>query len=193
MDFKYDVINKITNAFQAESPLVGSHTLAACDYYDEWRWFPEDGDLNIISGREGVTLNFDDWPSSIKDETLKEINHKKITNKTYSFLDVSYEYLDLFSSGVPYLDERGYKFYLAAWMINVINHTTYEGSLINEYFFYEIESHHTFNAARKKNAYSLDQLSAIANFLHLLKLRGTSFHQDGASCLDLGWKDYLNI
>lgn len=187
-----EIIDIISNAFRTDLILGDGHTLAACDYYDDWRWFPEDGDLKLISGCSWAEPALNKWPEEVKNEILAEIREKKITYKTYTFFDVTYEYLDLFSAGTPYLDQHGFKFYLAAWMINDLRCMIDEESLINLYFFNRLEDYHADNRTYTKIDYTHDQLAAISNHLNFLIGRNGCNYMEAKTCFELGWGEYLD-
>lgn len=186
-----ELIEKIEDSFDCESPLGFGHTLAACEYYDTWRWFPEDGDLRINSGIADAEAIDEKWPEEVKSEMLEEMQKKQTTYKKYGFSEVKAKYLYDFCFGIPYLNQREFKFYLAAWMIHVIKNDMDHG-FVNDSFFHYIEDYCAVKPTLKRAEYTEPQHEAIANFLFFLNVRGRDFSWDGENCLNLGWSRYLS-
>jgi hypothetical protein len=183
---------KILIAYKDFLSLGYGHTLAACEYCDHWRLFPEDGIEGIldrgISVEEVIPIDF---PYDVREEILWEIKSNKIVKKDYCFTVVESSYLERFCFGVPYLSYHEFNFYFCAWMLRYAEGAIKKESLINELFFSEIEG--KFNSKKKSRLADTthDQNRTIAYFLLYVSASELKLQECALECLNLGWEKFI--
>lgn len=169
-------------AFSDVSCLNAMHTLAACDYYDSYKVFPEDG-VNLNSN--GFESNLEYWGFQAEKEINSERNSKTITIKSYHWSSVEPEYMERHWAGIYYIEPYAFKFYLAAWIHLYIEFEEKMG-VVSSCFLKLLEGFLGDNPVHEVD-FSVDQKLVIASFMLLVVQRKNSESDTAKQCLDVGW------
>jgi hypothetical protein len=171
---------QLLNSFSDFSCLNDNHTLAACDYYDTYKHFPEER----IAHSE-FEMNLDGWDQQTKMELVDERRSNIVTNKRYHWTEVEPYYMEKHWSGIYHCKPEEFKFYLAAWMFLYFAYSENMG-VISSCFFTALENL-LDDKTPAEITLSDNQKKTVATFMLSVVQANTSESDEAKQCLDMGW------
>lgn len=181
---KNTALSALFNVFGSSEKLGYSYSLADCDFFDSNRCYPEHWSNRPNIGAINPIPEY--WYEEDRKIALEQIHDRKVIYKAQHWSSISANYIDKYQCGFFYMEIKTFKFYLAAFIFQLMNDTQGAGNYSDRFFNCFLDGYDRdergWLASLKE-----DEVHVIIDFLIYLYMKGGDYSFVSKNCIDSFW------